>query len=349
MAARLNFAGVFTDVPPFCYDYGGEVVNTSILIDGKYPVTVEAEACGKNSIVFEYKDAGRRGYIGECSTIYDDAVQNDAFAVQRVVCSFLGLTSGLRLSINSTIPAGSGLGTSSIAAAACFKAVLALYGVAVDDMEIVRWVLDVEQTIGSGGGWQDPCGGIFQGMKLCSSQPGIPQKIDIDMFGGSVQAVKSIEKNTAILFSGNRRHSKNILKGIIDKVHENDAQTIEILCKMKDIALKMASEIRKGDTKLFYELVNEQSALNKRISSEYFNIRLKRIEEKLSMYCDASIVSGAGGGGFFAVFLKDGVDFMEFKKHMMSGKHQCEPLKVDFCIDRPAYLVEILKSETKNG
>ena len=82
------------------------------------------------------------------------------------------LGSGLYLSTQViNIPRGSGLGTSSILAGACVKALYEMLGKEVTDEELYDRVLCMEQIMSTGGGWQDQVGGLAPGIKMVSSEP----------------------------------------------------------------------------------------------------------------------------------------------------------------------------------
>ena len=58
------------------------------------------------------------------------------------------------------IPRGSGLGTSSILAGACVKALYEMLGKETSEDELYDRVLCMEQIMSTGGGWQDQVGGL---------------------------------------------------------------------------------------------------------------------------------------------------------------------------------------------
>ena len=69
------------------------------------------------------------------------------------------LGSGLYLSTQVIhIPRGSGLGTSSILAGACVKAIYRMLGKELSQEELYNRVLCMEQIMSTGGGWQDQVG-----------------------------------------------------------------------------------------------------------------------------------------------------------------------------------------------
>ena len=64
------------------------------------------------------------------------------------------------------VPKGSGLGTSSILAAALAKGALEFVGFNPTEQELQGIVLVMEQLMSTGGGWQDQAGGLCNGIKI---------------------------------------------------------------------------------------------------------------------------------------------------------------------------------------
>ena len=77
------------------------------------------------------------------------------------------------------VPKGSGLGTSSILSGACVKAIGEFLGQSWSDSQVYELVLNMEQIMSTGGGWQDQVGGLTPGVKYITSRPGIRQKIHV--------------------------------------------------------------------------------------------------------------------------------------------------------------------------
>ena len=83
---------------------------------------------------------------------------------------------GLELTLLAAIPAGSGLGTSSILAATVLGALSNCCGLGWDKNEICNRTLILEQLLTTGGGWQDQYGGVLRGVKLLQTEAGFNQK-----------------------------------------------------------------------------------------------------------------------------------------------------------------------------
>lgn len=92
------------------------------------------------------------------------------------ICAHLG--GGLYMNTRViNIPKGSGLGTSSILAAACVKGIFSFMGVKYTEDELYNTVLCMEQIMSTGGGWQDQVGGASAGIKMVSADKALKQKI----------------------------------------------------------------------------------------------------------------------------------------------------------------------------
>jgi galactokinase len=84
-----------------------------------------------------------------------------------------GLGSGLEITLLCAVPKGSGLGTSSVLGGVILAALSRFFGRPVVLDELIRQVLQVEQMLTTGGGWQDQIGGLVSGVKCVESRPGL--------------------------------------------------------------------------------------------------------------------------------------------------------------------------------
>ena len=75
------------------------------------------------------------------------------------------LGSGIDLTIFSAVPAGSGLGTSSILGSAVIACLSRILGQELTQEELFNRTLYMEQLMTTGGGWQDQIGGVIGGIK----------------------------------------------------------------------------------------------------------------------------------------------------------------------------------------
>ena len=108
------------------------------------------------------------------------------------------------------VPKGSGLGTSSILAAAMAKAVLEFVGYNPSEQDLHGIVLVMEQLMSTGGGWQDQAGGLCPGVKLVTSKPSFNQKLEVKHLNLSDKTREELNKRFCIIYSGETRLASNI-------------------------------------------------------------------------------------------------------------------------------------------
>lgn len=78
---------------------------------------------------------------------------------------------GIEVTLLAAIPAGSGLGTSSILASTVLGAINDFCGLAWDKNEICRCTLVLEQLLTTGGGWQDNMVAFSPELSCCKQNP----------------------------------------------------------------------------------------------------------------------------------------------------------------------------------
>ena len=111
-------------------------------------------------------------------------------------------------------PKGSGLGNTSILAAACTKAILEFFGIKFTENDLFNDVLAIEQIMGTGGGWQDQVGGVSKGINLVTSEKGIKQNIVKRRLNISDNTMKQLKERFCLIYTGERRLQRNLLKDV---------------------------------------------------------------------------------------------------------------------------------------
>jgi fucokinase len=165
----------------------------------------------------------------------------------------------------------------------------------------------LEQLIGSGGGWQDQAGGITDGIKLIKSQPGIMQNIAIDYVDIPAEALAELKDRFVLVYSGQQRLAKNILREVMNKYILSDEQTVDILYEIQKTAILMKFELEKGNITGFARLMSKHFELSKHLDGGSSNTCIDQIFDMCDDLIDGKFICGAGGGGFLQVILKKAV------------------------------------------
>jgi len=322
LPARVNWGGGWSDTIPYCTENGGTVLNAAVKVRGKYPIRVIVKKNAGKTIRFENVDLRCEDEYSDKCRLLDLSDINDPFLIHKGSLIVAGLINdggealdalldriggGIFISSCVDIPKGSGLGTSSIFACACVKALYEIFGIEYDDNILCSRVLLLEQLIGSGGGWQDQMGGMTNGIKLLKSRPGIMQNVTVEYVDMPPEAYTELRERFALVYTGQQRLAKNILCEIMDKYILSDAQTTEILHEIQRLAVLMRFELEKGNIQKFASLLDRHWGLSKRLDCGTTNTHIDRIFEAIDDLIDGRFICGAGGGGFLQMILKKGV------------------------------------------
>ena len=140
---------------------------------------------------------------------------------------------GISVTCVSDLPAGSGMGGSSILAAAALHSLSALLGLNNSRDALVSLVSQVEQLLTTGGGWQDQVhlevfflfvlrfnrvltcllqvGGIFGGFKLCESPAQLPLRVSVQTLTPGPALCAAFERRVWLVYTGQQRLARNTL------------------------------------------------------------------------------------------------------------------------------------------
>ena len=333
LPVRVNWGGGWTDTPPYCNENGGVVLNAAITLKGEYPIQVSLRKLDSPVVIFCSDDTEAFAEISDIEEIRRCKDPSDPVALHKA--SFLAsgliplkgtkslkevlqeLGGGIQLSTKVVnIPKGSGLGTSSILSIACIKGIFELLGEKKENCELYETVLRMEQLMSTGGGWQDQVGGLTPGVKYITTKPGIKQEIKVENVIIPDAAKKELNDRFALIYTGQRRLARNILRDVVGGYIGNRPETLQALERMKRVAVLMKFELEEGNIQQFAELLNEHWELSKQLDGGSTNSCIEQIFYTCSDLIDGRFIAGAGGGGFLQVILKKGVEVEQLKERL---------------------------------
>ncbi len=320
---RVNWGGGWTDTPPYCIENGGTVLNAAIKLNGKLPVTVTLIKIPEKKIIFDSRDMNAHGEFDTIEPLQDTGNPYDLFALQKaclLACGIIPQKGGnldeilIRLgggfemhSEVTNVPKGSGLGTSSILSAACVKAVFEFTGIEYTEDDLFSHVLEMEQIMSTGGGWQDQVGGVTDGIKYISSNAGTEQTIRVEKLSISRETKKELNSRFCLIYTGQRRLARNLLRDVVGRYIDNDDDSLFAHREIKVVADKMANALKKGDVDEFAHLLSYHWEMSLKIDGGTTNTLIEQIFTVIQDMIEGKFVAGAGGGGFLQVILKKGV------------------------------------------
>lgn len=211
LPVRVDFVGGWSDTPPWSLERAGFVLNMAISLEGSLPIGATIETTKEAGISIS-DDAGNHLFMEDSSSIASPFAISDPFRLVKSALLVTGIahegiqeSAGLQIKTWANVPRGSGLGTSSILAAAVVKGLLQISGGDESNENVARLVLVLEQIMGTGGGWQDQIGGLYPGIKCTASFPGVPLQLQVVPLLASPQLVSELQQRLLVVFTGQVR------------------------------------------------------------------------------------------------------------------------------------------------
>lgn len=320
---RVNWGGGWSDTPPYCNEHGGTVLNAAVLLNGKLPVEVSMERIDERKIVFDSRDMDVHGEFDSIEPLQRSGDPYDSFALQKaclLACGIIPKRGGdlkqilgrlgggfIMRSEVSGVPKGSGLGTSSILSAACVKAVFEFMGIEHTEDDLYSHVLCMEQIMSTGGGWQDQVGGVTNGIKYITTEPGMEQQIKVTHVEIAKKTREELNSRFALIYTGQRRLARNLLRDVVGRYVGNEPESLYALNEIQRTAALMRFELERGHVDDFAKLLDYHWDLSQKVDKGSTNTLIDQIFNSIEDMIDGRLVCGAGGGGFLQVILKKGV------------------------------------------
>lgn len=321
---RIDLAGGWTDTPPYCLMEGGSVVNIAIELNGQPPLQTYIKPCKEPHIILRSIDLGAMEVVETYEQLAAYNKVGSPFSIPKAALVLAGFQPGfsqetypslraqleafgcgIELTLLSAIPAGSGLGTSSILAATVLGAVNDFCSLAWDKNEIGRRTLVLEQLLTTGGGWQDQFGGVLGGVKLLDTQRGFDQNPRVRWLPDAVFTQPEYAQCHLLYYTGITRTAKKILAEIVRRMFVNHHHQLLQLREMKAHSMDMYEAIQRQDFLAMGQLISKTWQQNQRIDSGTNPDSVRRITDLIDDLCLGYKLPGAGGGGYLYMVAKD--------------------------------------------
>ena len=356
--ARIDLAGGWTDTPPYCLIYGGRVVNMAIDLNGQSPIQVYAKPIERPEIIIRSIDLSYEERITEFEGLANYNQLDAAFTIAKAALALAGFLPkfaqhpqkslkdqllmtgcGIELTLMTSIPKGSGLGTSSILASSVLGTLSSFYGLEWNHEEIGNRTLILEQMLTSGGGWQDQYGGILSGIKILETQPGFDQKPDVKWLPERIFQQSDEKASMLLYYTGITRVANDILGEIVRGMFLNDGARLEILHKLYYHTQNMAASIQRGNYAKVGEMVNKTWHLNQALDKGTNPPSVAKIMNQIDDYLLGGKLAGAGGGGFLFLMAKDPEAALKIKEILTLNPPNEKARFFDFDISQQGMVV----------
>ena len=321
---RIDIAGGWTDTPPYCLMEGGNVVNFAIELNGQPPLQAYVKPCKEPHVVLRSIDLGASEVVSTYDEMADFRKVGNPFSIPKAALVLSGFHPdfsvepyvsleeqlrdfgcGIELTLLSAIPAGSGLGTSSLLSSTVLGALNDFCGLLWDKSEIGHRTLVLEQLLTTGGGWQDQFGGLLPGVKLLQTGREFYQNPIVRWLPSRLYTEPEYRACHLLYYTGITRTAKNILSEIVRKMFLNQHEEIAMLRDMKAHAMDMFEAIQRENFDEMGRLVRKTWIQNQAIDKGTNPIEVKQMTDLIDDLCLGYKLPGAGGGGYLYMIAKD--------------------------------------------
>lgn len=209
--------------------------------------------------------------------------------------------SGLDISSSSSIPSGTGLGSSGSFTVSLLKALEPYSDRELSTEKLAEMAFELEhEKLGKPCGKQDQYAAAFGGLKrLQIDENGETSIESLDVDAGSM---KNLEERLMLFYTEERRYSGEILNEQKDNM-DKDRSKRKKMDRIKDIGTEIREELEKGNISEYGGLLHKHWETKKKFTDKITNPKINQ------MYSDArdcgaigGKIVGAGGGGFLMLY-----------------------------------------------
>jgi D-glycero-alpha-D-manno-heptose-7-phosphate kinase len=303
---RIPLGGGSTDLPEYYKRHGGFIfavtINLYIYISVNYPPI-------DNLIRLKYSRSE------EVKNIKDIQHTFVSRALQRTK-----LIKGVEITSMADVPEGTGLGSSGSYLIGLLNALRVSKGENVSRRQLAEEAFEIASNdLKLPDGVQDFFTSAFGNFTVLEiDKNGKVKVIDPKI---SLKTKEEFEKRTLLFYTGVKRSSKDILQEQRSAVKKKEKNAVELKHKTKEIGQKILKAFEEGNLDKFGKLLDKHWSLKKRMSNKMSNLVFDEAYDRAKKAgALGGKILGAGGGGFFLIYCKDGKQNnvrKAFQKHGM--------------------------------
>lgn len=291
---RVSFGGGGTDMPPYCTDYGGCVISTTI--DRHVYISIQPREDFKiklKSIDYNKQftfNIGDDNYTGE-------------FELFKGVINVLDINEGFNITVYSELPVGSGMGGSSSLCVALIGAFNEFYQLKLDNQQIAEKACQIERSeLKQKGGYQDQFAASFGGFNFIE----FTNIVKVNPIQISREMLNELHYRLILCYVGGSHFSSEIQDEVLDGYKFEKKTYMETMEDLKQVAHSMKKIIESEDlSKLntFGDLLHKGWLAKKSLSSKISNKDIENFYLTSRKYgVHGGKLLGAGGGGHLLLF-----------------------------------------------
>lgn len=296
---RLGLAGGGTDVPPYCDEFGGVVLNATI--DMYAYCTIEPTDDDRITIYsVDQNQFDVYGAVPVLETGTTLLLQKGVY--NRVVHDFNdGRPLSFKMTTYSDAPVGSGLGSSSTMVVAILKAFIEWLNLPLGEYDAARLAYQIERVdLGLSGGKQDQYAATFGGFNFIEF--GADDRVIVNPLRIKNWIRNELESSLLLYYTGTSRESARIIDDQVKNTKMRDLGSLEGMHALKASAYRTKECILKGDFSELARCFQQGWEAKKKTSSAISSPKIEEVYRFIMEHGGtAAKISGAGGGGFMMI------------------------------------------------
>ena len=211
---------------------------------------------------------------------------------------------GLKITLSSDAPAGSGLGGSSAMGVTLYKALCQHFKIELDKDKAIRIVNGIEGRILNAGpaGYQDYYPALFGGVLALIPKPG---EIEVKQLY-TEELSHAFDQNISLIYSGETRHSGINNWEVYKAFFNGDPATRHGLSAIAELSFKAYQCLLNHEYDQLLDLITKEGEQRVKLFPGIVSSKMESLYNKLSeSYENIGLkVCGAGGGGCFLLIHK---------------------------------------------
>jgi len=291
---RVSFGGGGTDMAPYCTEYGGCVINTTI--DRHVYITLKPRH-DKKIVISSVNDNEEFEFnIGD----HDYSTKFELF---KGILNVLNVKDGFNIIIYSELPAGSGMGGSSSLSVALIGALNRYYKLEFTKHDIAQKAYEIERIeLKQKGGYQDQFAAAYGGFNFVD----FTKTVSVTPIKTTEETLNELHFRLILCYVGGSHFSSDIQDEVLRGYEFEKKSYMDAMQDLKNVAHSMESIIESNDLSRlnkFGELLHQGWLVKKSLSSKISNKNIENfylISRKLGVL--GGKLLGAGGGGHLLLF-----------------------------------------------
>lgn len=297
---RLGLAGGGTDLSPYCDQFGGAVLNTTI--DRYAYAFIEPSDDGRVHFVAPDLDV-EENFPADLAALDEARLGLHAGVTRRMITQYNGgRLFPMRLTSYVDAPPGSGLGSSSALVVALVEAFTTRLSAPLGPYDVAHTAFEIERIdLNLAGGKQDQYAATFGGTNFIEFHAN--DRVIVNPLRVRQSILNELETSMVICFTGVSRRSDEIIaeqqRRMSGPTSGPAANAIDNLHQMKHDAIEMKDALLRGEIARMARILNRSWEAKKQTAAGISTGLIESLFECAT--ANGAIggkVSGAGGGGF---------------------------------------------------